>query len=174
MEGFLFRQTLQMPPSGWMSLEGIWKPIYRMNDQCLWICLCYTALHNNHYTLLLGNTSLYFILQQESKLVTFFTYTCQLSFLHLMHYSIPSFLNVTVLPLQYFHKGCFQWSQQLALSQLRHSIHCSSTIFPYHAFERRPAQETLKGCAGLHNTKNLKALNINPVQIRHGEFLGIR
>jgi hypothetical protein len=44
-----------------------------------------------------------------------------------------------------------------------HSIHYGSAMFLYQAFERRPAQETLIGCAGLHNIKILKALNIHPV-----------
>jgi hypothetical protein len=31
-----------------------------------------------------------------------------------------------------------------------HSIHSDSTIFPYQVLERRPAQETITGRAGLH------------------------
>jgi hypothetical protein len=37
------------------------------------------------------------------------------------------------------------------------------TALPCQAFERRPAQQALTGCAGLHNIKNSKALNIQPV-----------
>jgi hypothetical protein len=56
-------------------------------------------------------------------------------------------------PLQCFYKGYIQSNQQLALSRLMHSKHCGSAIFPYQALQRRQAQETLLGCAGLHNEK---------------------
>jgi hypothetical protein len=70
-------------------------------------------------------------------------------------------------PLQCFYKGCIQSNQQMALSQLMHSIHCSSAVFPYQAHDRRPAQETFIGCAGLHSIKNLKVLDIQSVYNRH-------
>jgi hypothetical protein len=38
-----------------------------------------------------------------------------------------------------------------------------AALYPYQVLERRPAQETLTGCAELHNINNLKALNIHPV-----------
>jgi hypothetical protein len=34
-----------------------------------------------------------------------------------------------------------------------HCIHCGGAVFPYQALERRQAQETLIGCAGLHKRK---------------------
>jgi hypothetical protein len=63
--------------------------------------------------------------------------------------------------LQCFYKGCMQSNQQLALSRLMHSIHCGSAIFPYQALERRPAQETLVGWAGLYN-KKLEGIEHSP------------
>jgi hypothetical protein len=39
--------------------------------------------------------------------------------------------------------------------------HCGNTVFPYQALEGL-AQETLMGCAGLHNI-NSKAVNIHSV-----------
>jgi hypothetical protein len=66
-----------------------------------------------------------------------------------------------------FLQGCMQSNHQLALSRLMHSIHCSM-VCPYQALERIPAQENLKsysaqetlmGCAGLHDI-NSQALNI--------------
>jgi hypothetical protein len=56
-------------------------------------------------------------------------------------------------PLKCFYKGCIQSNQQLALTQIMHSIHCGDAIFPYKVHERRPAQKTLIGCVGLHNSK---------------------
>jgi hypothetical protein len=67
-----------------------------------------------------------------------------------MRYSVPSFLNVTA-PLHCFYRGCIQSNQQLAGSQLMHSIHYISAVYPYQVRERRPAQDTLIGCAELHN-----------------------
>jgi hypothetical protein len=58
------------------------------------------------------------------------------------------------IPLQCFYKGGMQSNQQMALSCLMHIIHCSITIFPYHAFESRLAQETAISCAGLHSIRN--------------------
>jgi ribonuclease I len=63
---------------------------------------------------------------------------------------MQSFLNVTVLHYNVCTKAA-QSNQQLALSRLMRNIHCGSAIFPYQVFERRPAQETLISCAGLHN-----------------------
>jgi hypothetical protein len=54
-------------------------------------------------------------------------------------------------PLQCFYKGYTQSNQQLAVSRLMHSTHCDSAIFPYQALERKQAQDTLSGCAGLYN-----------------------
>jgi hypothetical protein len=79
-----------------------------------------------------------------------------------MPYSIPLFLNMTVLYYRIFTKA-IQSNQKLALSQLMYSIHCGNIIFPYHALERKPTQETLTGCARLHKIKNLRALNIHLV-----------
>jgi hypothetical protein len=69
-----------------------------------------------------------------------------------LSFVIPSFLNVTVLHYNVFTKAV-QSNQQMALSRLMYSMHCVSTIFPYQALERRSAQETVIGCAGLHNIK---------------------
>jgi hypothetical protein len=66
-------------------------------------------------------------------------------------------------PLKCFCKGSMQANQPLALSQLMHSTCYCSAIFPYQALKRRLAQETFIGCVGLHNIKNVKALNIHPV-----------
>jgi hypothetical protein len=46
-----------------------------------------------------------------------------------------------------------------------HDIHCGSAVFPYQPLERRPVQETLIGCAVLHNIQHSKALNIHPVSV---------
>jgi hypothetical protein len=45
--------------------------LYRVNVQC------FRVPHNNRYTLLLENISLYFVLQQVFELVTFLGYPCQ-------------------------------------------------------------------------------------------------
>jgi hypothetical protein len=50
-----------------------------------------------------------------------------------------------------------------------HSIHCGSAIFQYQALAKRPAQETLIDCVGLHNKTNSKALNIHRVYAPHVE-----
>jgi hypothetical protein len=70
-------------------------------------------------------------------------------------------------PLQCFYKGCIQSNQKLALSRLMHSIHCGSAVFPYEALERRSAQGTLTGCAGLHN----KIIRSHWTLILHDEVL---
>jgi hypothetical protein len=67
-----------------------------------------------------------------------------------MPYSIPSFLNVTVLHYNVFLQRLYKSNQQLAVSRLMHNKHCSSAIFSYQELERRSAQETLIGCAKLH------------------------
>jgi hypothetical protein len=54
--------------------------------------------------------------------------------------------------LQCFYKRCIHSNQQLALSPLMHSIHCSSTVSIPRAWKKM-AQETLIGCVGLHNKK---------------------
>jgi hypothetical protein len=67
--------------------------------------LCYAVLHNNHYTLLLENINLYFVLQQAffiRSFVSFFIF-----FLHFTPYSISSFLNVTVLRYNVFTKTVY-------------------------------------------------------------------
>jgi hypothetical protein len=71
-------------------------------------------------------------------------------------YAFTSLCEFT--PFLCFYKGCTQSNQQLALSQLMHRIHCSSAIFPCQ--ERRPAQETLTGCMGLH--KKFKSTEHSP------------
>jgi hypothetical protein len=44
-----------------------------------------------------------------------------------------------------------------------HCIHRGSAIFPHKTLERRPVQETLISCEGLHNIKDSMVLNIHPV-----------
>jgi hypothetical protein len=109
--------------------------------------LCYAVPHNNHYALLLENISLYFILIHSF----FLPFFCSFSF-HPMPYFTPSFLDVTVglLPCSVFKKAVYNETSNWLLV-LVHSIHCGSAVFPHHAFERRPAQETLIGCVGLHD-----------------------
>jgi hypothetical protein len=65
-------------------------------------------------------------------------------------------------PVKCFHKGYIQSNQQLASCQLMRGMHCSSTVFPYKALERRKTQETLTAYAGVHDSS--KALNIHPIQ----------
>jgi hypothetical protein len=116
--------------------------------------LCSSAQHL--YTLTLKHQASYYTTAgvQTGYLLG---YTCQQM---LSPYSIPPFLNVTVLPLQCLYRGCIQSKQQLALSQIMHNIHCGSAIFSYQTLQRRPSQETLIDCEELHNIKNSKALNI--------------
>jgi hypothetical protein len=88
-------------------------------------------------------------------------YECQqmlpLSFFFLSNpvpYSIPSFLNVTVLHYSIFTKAvCIQSNQQFALSRL---MCCGSTVFPCQVLERTPAREILIRCEALQNIRNLK------------------
>jgi hypothetical protein len=39
-----------------------------------------------------------------------------------------------------------------------HSIHCRSAVFLYQMRVRRPAQETLVGYVGLHDTKEFEGI----------------
>jgi hypothetical protein len=71
--------------------------IYRVNVQYIRI-FYYAVPHNNRYTLLLENIRLSFVLQQ----VLFLSF-----FPHPMPYSIPSFLNVTVLHYNVFTKAVY-------------------------------------------------------------------
>jgi hypothetical protein len=57
-------------------------------------------------------------------------------------------------PLQCFYEDCTQSNQELALSQLMQSLHCRSSIFPYDVRERRPAQEAVLSCVGMHSIQN--------------------
>jgi hypothetical protein len=111
-------------------LTGQQDCVFRVNVQCFKIVLCYAVPHNNRYTILLENISLHFALQQVFLSVFF---------LHPVPYSTPSSPNAIVLHFSVFAK---------AVSRLMHSIHCGSTIFPYQVLERKPAQDTLIGCAG--------------------------
>lgn len=66
--------------------------------------------------------------------------------------------------LKKFGNHCYiQTNQQMAHNWLMHSIHWSSTVFPY-MLKRRPAQEVLICCAGLYNIKNLRALHSQAAQ----------
>jgi hypothetical protein len=116
-----------------------------------WNFVCYAVPHNNRYTLLLGNISLYFVLQQVFFLCSLFSLS--LSFSPFILCLAPCLLFWTWLSITMFYKVCIQSNQQLALSRLMHSIHCRSAIFPYQALGRRLAQETSIGCAGRHNKK---------------------
>jgi hypothetical protein len=132
-----------------------------MNVHCLQIT-CYAVPHNNHYTLLLENISFYFIQEQ-----VFFLHS-SLSFLfpssHSLFHTFIFEKDCTLL--QCCYKGCIQSNQQLALRRLMHS---SSTIFQYQVLERRLAQETLTGCAGLH-TIELEGTEHSPVCARKIHF----
>jgi hypothetical protein len=48
-----------------------------------------------------------------------------------------------------------------------HNIHCGSAVFPYQALETRPAQEALRGYAGLHN-KRLEGIEHCEISGSHG------
>lgn len=61
--------------------------------------------------------------------------------------------------LQGLYESRVQSDKQLPLSRLMHSMYCCSAVYPYQALEGRTAQDTLVGCAGLHN--NSKALNFH-------------
>jgi hypothetical protein len=101
--------------------------------------LRYAVPHNNRYTLLLENISLYFVLKQVFELLTALSF-----FLRPIPYFIPSLRNVTVLHYNVFTKAVrIQSNRQLALSRLMHSIHCGSAIFTYQALERRPARDCM-------------------------------
>jgi hypothetical protein len=104
-------------------------------------------MHNNDYRLVLGNTRLYFILQQVFLSV----------FAYPMLYSIPSFLNMIVHHYSDFTKPTY--SQTNNWLSVRAQLHCSR----YQALERRMAQETLIGCVELCNMKNSTALNFHLV-----------
>jgi hypothetical protein len=93
---------------------------YHLHKYSQYLKIYYYSVPHTAVTHLLEN--IYFALQQVFFLNSFLSF-----FLHPMPYSIPSFLNVTT-PLQCFHKGFIQSNQQLALSWLTHSIHCSSAI----------------------------------------------
>jgi hypothetical protein len=69
-----------------------------------------------------------------------------------MPYSLASFLNVTVFLYKVFTKSVHNQTNNwlLALSRLMHNIYYGNAVFPYEAFERRPAQKTIIGCVGLH------------------------
>jgi hypothetical protein len=54
-----------------------------------------------------------------------------------------------------------------------HSIYRGSTVLPYHVLGRRPAQETLIDCAGLHKVKNSKTLNVLSLCIYVCEYMVI-
>jgi hypothetical protein len=69
--------------------------------------------------------------------------------------------TVTAFHCNIFYRDSIKSSQKVARSSFMHSIHCGGAIFPYQALERRPAQEALIGCAGLH--KKFEGINIHPV-----------
>jgi hypothetical protein len=94
---------------------------------------------------------LYFVQQQVLELVTFLGYTRQLAFFFLSsHALLHTFISERDCTLlQCFYKGCFQSNEQLALSQLMHSMHCGSAVFPYQVLERRTAQQTFNRLYGI-------------------------
>jgi hypothetical protein len=133
---------------------------YLIQSECSVLStFCYAVLHNNRYTLLSENVSLYFLLHQvffvRSSRYFFFTSS------YALLYTFISKCDCT--SLQCCHKGCMQSNQQLALSRLMHSIYRGSAVFPYQALESRQVKETLIGCAELHNVKKFKTLNIYSV-----------
>jgi hypothetical protein len=75
--------------------------IHRVSVQCLRL-FCYAVLHNTFCTLLLENISLYFVLQQLLFLSLLFISSFRSCSLHPVLYSIPSFLNMTILNYSVF------------------------------------------------------------------------
>jgi hypothetical protein len=122
-------------------------------DQYTLVVLCECSPPSNFYVMQSRTTtiihshlkiSLYLVLQQVSIYLYFFF---SFSFVLCL---IPYFISERdCTPLQYYYKGCIQSNQQLTLSFLMHTIHSSSATYPYQELERRTAQETLIGCAGL-------------------------
>jgi hypothetical protein len=106
------------------------------------------------------------VIRSYLKTSVFISYYSRCFFI--VHFFLPSSIHTFIperncTPLECFYKGCVRSNQQLALSRLMHSIYTGSVIFPYQALERRSAQETLVGFAGLHNTENSKAFDIHSV-----------
>jgi hypothetical protein len=89
------------------------------------------------------------------SLFIFYFIPCLIPYLHIW---------ICLYSVTMFYKDCIQSNQQLALSQLLHSKHYTSTMFLYPAHDWRPAQETWVVCAGLHN-KKYRALNIHPIYL---------
>jgi hypothetical protein len=112
--------------------------------------LCYAVMYNGHYTFILVNVSLYFVLQQ-----IFFLHSSLFFFFPSSYALYHTFISeCDCFPLQCLYEDCTQSNQELALSQLMQSLHCRSSIFSYDVRERRPAQEAVLSCVGMHSIKN--------------------
>jgi hypothetical protein len=89
--------------------------------------------------------------------------------LFILSYSIPLFLNVTVLGVRFqvLTAASVKMTtinyQTVRILQRLCIVHCRSAVFPYQALERKLTQETLIGCAGLHKINISKSLNFNLV-----------
>jgi hypothetical protein len=104
--------------------------------------------------------SFYFVLQKVFELIAFLCYrpTCQQT----QSWGLPHEPQ-RPRPYSYLHFWTWFYSVKMLLqrlhtikpaagsSRLTLSIHWSSAVFQYQEFERRTAQDTLMGCAGLHN-----------------------
>jgi hypothetical protein len=118
--------------------------LYRVNVNCLRVFMLCNPAHQLLYELPWKHRLEFFFL---SLYLPFFIFPSSSSLFHTFHFW--TYLHSITVS----YKGCIQSNHQLALSRLMHSIHCGSAVFPYQALERRPTQETLIGCAGLHYKK---------------------
>jgi hypothetical protein len=110
--------------------------------ECLPFLLRCTAQQNDHSVIhYYLKTSVYFVLPQ----LYLFPFT--------IHALSHTFISDVTLPHYNVFATPYVSKQQLALSRLMHSKHCSSTVFSHKALERRPAQETLICCVRLRDTK---------------------
>jgi hypothetical protein len=128
-------------------IDGLMQPLGRQRTYRYrgWMC--------NAFELFVMQSRITTVIHTYLKTPVFISYYCRCSFFYSFILCLVSYLNFLtwLYSVTCFYEGCIQSNQQLALSRLMHSINCSSAVFPYQALEMRPAQETLTGCAGLHN-----------------------
>jgi hypothetical protein len=77
-------------------------------------------------------------------------YFCITPFILFIILFLHFFIDITIFLVKLYR---VQANEQLALSRLMHIVRCGSAIFPHQALDRRPAQGTLMGCAGLIEKK---------------------
>jgi hypothetical protein len=122
--------------------------------QCFMLC---SPVHQPLYTLTWKHQSLFHTTTyvRTGDLVGLYTPSRGLKHVATSRVLCQTFIsNVTVLTNAIYLQRSMQSSQKLRLSRLMHSVHCDGTVFPYQAFERRPAQEAWTGCDGLHDIKS--------------------